>query len=710
MKKLLLSILSFAGVSYQMTAQDCQTLLDDFESTRLMTSYTSDAAKGTLNQSAANPSATGNNLSPTCLKYTPAQGVYEIAKFVIKLNQIKNANLFYNGALKLSIDVYTPSPGEFYSLFRKNNAPFPSDISGVHSAYTKELRSADLNKWTTVVFEVYPYRPSDNSVFANEIGEIEIQIPSYGQNVYFDNIKILNPTYAINNYDSEANISILKAEGTYNPALTNASTNKKNSSPKCATFRKATGNPNAKMTFPINSSINPDKLKAGIQQFGMLLYAVNSISAKISLVDTNANKIHSSYTASIFGTGTGEWNWAKFALSSSDVNVSASAVDVFTIELDPGVGSTTLYRFDDIYISTSAPSRPSITGSQAPCSGINSYTYSVPKVNGLNYNWQIAGGDIVEGSGTEKVKVLFNSNPGTLSVRYEVPGGCNSDWATVGTSSGGQSGTATVQQVVLGSSPVVCANSFAALSGTYQGSGQPQWASSGSGRFEVSATGQLMLYYPSEQDGDDGFVVISYGNVDQNCSIGTPATLTLDLLPIAKIVDITPDATLCYTTQSVKVVAVSNVTSRVHWYGAMPNGFNKLNPVNSSDTVTYTFGANERIPGETASLKVETDYAYTCGYTYKFVKFTFGGAEDDVCDVTGITASNETEALIYPNPSSDGKFNVSSEASIKEIIVTNMLGQSETFKSKEFTTSLKGSLTVTITTETGTAQQKIFVE
>ncbi|MEY5046721.1 MAG: hypothetical protein RLZZ175_80 [Bacteroidota bacterium] len=79
--------------------------------------------------------------------------------------------------------------------------------------------------------------------------------------------------------------------------------------------------------------------------------------------------------------------------------------------------------------------------------------------------------------------------------------------------------------------------------------------------------------------------------------------------------------------------------------------------------------------------------------------------------VTNIEENSIANISIYPNPSSNGYFQVISDDEIQQIKVTNTLGESELFENtKQISTKLKGLLLVELISNKGKFIQKLIVE
>lgn len=604
-----------SALSFTTSAQYCETVLDDFESNRQISSYTV-LTLGTLVQNQANPSVTGVNTSSTCAKYTSNPNVYGQGTVALKLNKIKNANLFKNGLLRFKLDIYTPNTGTVSMHLQKNGV--------LQSSQTAELKVA--NTWTTLYFSTYENSLATNTVFADSITEINISLPMGNITAYIDNIAIYGAYSSIDNFDSERNVAVSSVQGTLNPAFANGASNPMNSSSKCATFRKATGNANSQIKYALPSTTSASRLKAGIDRFGISLYPLTSaIPVKISLLDTNVvpHAVHSVYQGTTISGVTGTWNFVRLALLSQS-NVADGDVDVLALEIDPSVVSTTLYRFDDLLVYNTLPAIPTIVGTSSPCTGTNLYDYSVTNLAGLSYEWVIRPqGTIVSGANTNKIQAQFTSVPTSIECRAIIPGGCASPWAVMSFANVNKPATVTAARYNTSTQPV-CQNKGVELQGSFQGANSAVWSSNGSGTFSPNNTSERATYLPSKDDADLGTVDLTYTSQGGNCGAKS-SNLSINIIPAVEIIDISPNVEICTSQKTIKLSASTNVGGLVHWYG-YPGTFDKPQ-VTSGGEVVFTFASYNQVLGNSIELKAETDYNYACGYTAKYVLIKFIGSD-----------------------------------------------------------------------------------
>ncbi len=54
----------------------------------------------------------------------------------------------------------------------------------------------------------------------------------------------------------------------------------------------------------------------------------------------------------------------------------------------------------------------------------NEYTYSINQVIGASYNWEVSGGNVMSGQGTNVIQVMWSNSPGYIYVECVLPNGC----------------------------------------------------------------------------------------------------------------------------------------------------------------------------------------------------------------------------------------------------------------------------------------------
>lgn len=701
LKSVLLLIFSSVLV-FDIKAQNCQTtLLDDFETNRLVTKYTA-FANGTLVENQANPLVGGINVSATCAKFIPNAPNYVVAKVILTLDAIKNANLFKNGVLTFQMDFYGSPGGEVKAYLCKKGANHASLTDGKHTMM-QGATNASTSAWQKYSFTAALYEVLDNTVFADSIAEIELQFPVNVDPVYFDNISYVATYKSIDNFDTQRNATLKSFQGTFNQALSNGTSNKVNSSSKCATYKKLVTNGNSAIRYSLPASISPARLLTGVDRFGISTYSpAEAAPVRVSLIDTNVtpNAVHSVYEGR--GTVYADWNFVTLSLTSQPNPTTANGdIDVIQLEFDAGAVSTTLYRFDDFIAYMYVPPTPtSITGASSPCSGANVYDYSVAGLPNVGYEWLIPGGTTTAGATPNSVKAIFNSPPSYIQTRYTIQGGCASGWFVKSFSGANQPASITA-----GVSPnSVCEGVSTNLTGSFSGSNSAQWSTSGTGKF---VTNLGTTYTPSAVDGDLGVIDLTYTTVGGNCG-SKSSTVSLNVLPKPAILDISPDIEICTTATSVTVHAISNAGTKVNWFGYNTSGFAPANPVNNGANVVYTFASIEKTVGNVSQLKVTTDYNYSCGTDSKYINIKFTANACVVTSTQDVQVNNSVK--LYPNPSVDGRFVVESEGELVEVVVTNAVGQKEFFYSKEFKTNFKGLVVVTVKTKESVVVNKMMVE
>jgi len=602
------------------------------------------------------------------------------------------------------MDIQGAGQGTLAALLRKKGAPNGALTEGKHTRL-ETLSPSFPDSWQSITFNLAYFPSSDNAVYADSISEIELQIPiGNGAPVYIDHIALEAVYYSIDNFDSERNVATKLVQGTLNQAVSNGAADKTNSSSKCATFKKVITNGNSSIQYLFPAQASANRLKRGIDRFGILLSSpAEPIPVRVSLIDTNVtpHAVHSVYEGrgSMYGT----WNFTSLVLSSQPSSSTLdSDVDIISLEIDPGVVSGSLYKFDDFMVYMFVPPAPStIIGQISPCSGANPYDYSVAPLGNASCEWAILpAGTTTPTSSSFSVQAIFPSSPSSIQCRYTVVDGCYSSWLVKPFTNTNQSVTITAS---LGNS-TACEGGSVNLYGSYTGGNSAQWSSSGTGSIGAGT------YKPSLADADLGTVDITYTTLGGNCGAKS-SKVSLNVLPKPSFAQVTPDMQVCTTATSVVLQAYSNVGTKVNWFGLRTAGFSLPNPVDNGAKITYTFDPSERVLGNTAQLKVTSDYNYQCGTVSQNINISFVGS-GPACMITSAseTVLSKAELQLYPSPSTDGNLFIQASEEIKEVQLTNVLGQREIFFSNEIHTSLRGILSVSIRTATQQTVKRVVVE
>ena len=84
------------------------------------------------------------------------------------------------------------------------------------------------------------------------------------------------------------------------------------------------------------------------------------------------------------------------------------------------------------------------------------------------------------------------------------------------------------------------------------------------------------------------------------------------------------------------------------------------------------------------------------------------GEEDLLTGIFSPDVSSNIEVATYPNPSRGGVFKLESSEEIEKVVVTDVLGRTETFtESNSIETSLRGILTITVWTAKGIISKSV---
>ncbi len=92
----------------------------------------------------------------------------------------------------------------------------------------------------------------------------------------------------------------------------------------------------------------------------------------------------------------------------------------------PGDPAIDINGIVNVNVVTGTPVSPSITGSNSVCPNATAVTYTTTNVPGHNYLWEVAGGTIVSGQGSNSITVDWGgTDPGTVKVTESIGGACS---------------------------------------------------------------------------------------------------------------------------------------------------------------------------------------------------------------------------------------------------------------------------------------------
>lgn len=692
--------------SLTISAQVCSSYIDDFESNRDIVAYAT-PTDGVLKEKVSNPSPSSTvNNSSLCGLYTPSADMYD--NFVLETKAIKNADLFRNGTLKISMQVYGYVANGARIYLRRKGANALTYPAGRHT--TLRLSSASgtsvSNAWTTIYFEPEVYT-IDNTLPADSIGEIEFQLG--GREIYFDNIQIIGGVTTIDDFDSGRNNAIASYTGTLNASFLNTANEYGNSSSKYAVYKKPASGANASIIYKAGE-LDPRLVANGASLLSINMLSPATAAVRVSLVQTSkylggssTQGIHSVYEGTTKEAN--KWELVKLAyVANANLTLHPDSVDAIVLQFDPGAQTSVLYKFDNILYSKSQVKYGNTLTTGVACPGVKTYTYSIaPVADDAKYTWTWApGASIVGDSGTTINVQFINNTPAAKSFKViaERPGYCNIYSTTVGTVTIGTVPT----EAEAGPDFTSCGNDKINLSRTYNGGVSGIWSSTGTGGFAPDARAANAVYTPSAEDLEFGIIQLTLKTSGGNC-VPTTDMKTVTIQP-KPFIDAPSEIKVCTTATSVTIKATANVGGNINWYGnssaISPNG-----AIPSGKDVVFTLPSsfNNEYANETYSLV--SDQNYICGYITKNIVIRAAVAGSAACTVTGFTdVSDAVTVAVYPNPSMDGRFKIQSTEEIQEVLLTDMLGRQEKHLSEEFATQLSGILILKIKT----IGQKIYTQ
>ena len=654
------SVLSFfLGASCLVQAQ-CLLKLDDFETNRKVVYTQTD---GVLTQNSPNPAANSVNGSTTCAKYvTKAATAYDN---LIGTAPIGNGNDYKTGKKFFKLDVYSASPNTLIALTISNNKLAVANAypTGRHSIYN--ATTTKTNQWETLTF-AYVTSP-DASVPGDSTDQINIQFASgtnTGATFYFDNLTYLYNVAANAGADQTfcSTATVVPLKGTIANAPGGVW-----SSPTSGTFSPNASSANA--TYHVtpadvsNGSVTLTFSTTGAAcgtVTSQTLITLNSCSGLTIGVPSytfcagDSLKVNYSCQSCTFTSG----NYYIVQLSNASGSFSSSTTVLGSANSMNASGS----------IACKIPDQPTV-GSKYRMRVIA----TAPSTTGSDNGADITLGDIAypsfqltSANGNETEVAIGD----TITLKNITYNAASCSWKS--------------DPDAFFTSPFQCTEKV-----TYQTAGTKailMKATDINGCSDtVSKTVQVYSCHPV---------------IPANAKIVTGTTKG----GFPKGASIWVKSGGSYTTDSDggnQTIYVATGGS-VFIAGGYPLTI-YLALLASCDGKAATNGGNVIVYDPNAQLSniPSGDYKIPC---------TNLTMQNEI--VTDLESSEETEAapLVFPNPTYDGTFSISSRSPILEITATNGLGQKQTLKGNtSFETDLKGLLLLQIKTEKGVYVQKVNV-
>lgn len=436
MKRILYFLISL-GCVLASSAQVCSALIDDFENHRDLVAYTT-PNHGSLDEKIANPNPSGINKSSLCGNYRPSEE--SNGNFVLETKAIKNADLFRQGILGISMQFYGYISTATRLYLRKKGSNALTYPAGRHTALklAPGQGSGMANTWSTFYFEPETYT-IDNTLHADSIGEIEFQVTG---DVYFDNIQIVGGYTAIDDFDGARNNTILSSSGTLNTSFLNNAKEFGNSSSRYAVYEKPSAAPYASIIYDA-ANLDPRVLVNGASLLNINILSADIATVRVSLVQkskylggTSTQGVHSIYEGTnLYGT---EWEFVSLAnVPDASLSLHPDSVDAIVLQFDPGVQTAALYKFDNFLYYKSQVKHSDVLEAGVACVGPQTYAYSViHAAEDAQYTWTWSEGATVVGAAGASVNVLFGND--TPAIKFfkaivERPNYCDVYSTTEGT-------------------------------------------------------------------------------------------------------------------------------------------------------------------------------------------------------------------------------------------------------------------------------------
>ncbi len=247
-----------------------------------------------------------------------------------------------------------------------------------------------------------------------------------------------------------------------------------------------------------------------------------------------ANELNKTYSTTLVGGNTYSWSVAGGTISGSSIN-NAVVVDWGAA----GAGAVTLMETNALGCVSTTPAlsilinptpTPVISGATSVCANQTGSAYTTPGIVGDFYSWNVTGGSISSGSGTNTIVVNWGtSGPGTVNVtEFVSSSGC-------AVSPGPYSVSINpVPAPFIAGNNTVCANDINKVYSTALVAGHTySWIVTG-GAINGSSTGNSIVI--DWGSAGTGTVLLTETITASNCSITTPVyTVNINNLPTPAI-------------------------------------------------------------------------------------------------------------------------------------------------------------------------------
>jgi hypothetical protein len=187
----------------------------------------------------------------------------------------------------------------------------------------------------------------------------------------------------------------------------------------------------------------------------------------------------------------------------------------------------------------------------------------------------------------------------------------------------------------------------------------------------------------------------------------TDATFLPDInsvLPITITIKNTGSSTLTMTKTAGKYIALGGASTAD--FTIVESGLTGSITAGASQTFTVNASSSETTGnGKTVSISILSNDAANADYMgtikYNIVKPA----------TTATTKAADIGLSLYPNPSADGHFFITTNnVAVNKVVVSNVSGVTQEFSTQEFRTSLKGLLLVQVYTDKGIVSEKVIIQ
>ncbi|WP_375418938.1 T9SS type A sorting domain-containing protein [uncultured Hymenobacter sp.] len=358
-----------------------QTLLDDFETTRLV-AYPPLPDQGTLTEAVANPAPGAGNTSASVARFVRlATAPFSTIAIRPKSGRFADVSAYRTGGQKLSLKFLSPGPDTRINLVLQNRTKVATGYpNGNYAGLAFAITTAAANTWETLTFTFEsPEGSFDPNTTATEIDQIAMLIAPgatgapAGATYHFDDLMgpavvpfptSGTPPVLLDNYENTRLVAYLPLpdQGVLTENVANPAVSAGNNSPTVASFVRASSTAQYS-TIAIRTKsgkfADVSAYRTGGQRLSLKFLSPGP-GTRVLMVFQDFAKVDypaGNYAGDFFATTTAAantWETLTFEFEpgtsgvSFDPTVMATDIDQIALIFAPGTDSGATFFFDDL--------------------------------------------------------------------------------------------------------------------------------------------------------------------------------------------------------------------------------------------------------------------------------------------------------------------------------------------------------------------------